>query len=107
MGAVVVVLSLLGGAVLYGYLAFPPPYAKKDLVRVFDWMVLFVCGLLCLFWFLDVRLSWQNSEYARLAIPIGMVGVLVIESVFLGIAFLVRNFWLFKPPSRPGGGFRF
>lgn len=106
MGAVIVVFFLLGGAVLYVYLAFPPFFPKKHLVRAFDWMVMFVCALLCLFWFLDLRLRFESTEYARLAIPIGLVGVLGIETVFLGIAFLLRNFWLFKPPSRPGGGFR-
>jgi hypothetical protein len=101
MGAVVVLLGIIGFMVLWAYLKFPPPYAKKKLVSVFDMMVLGVCAFICLMWILNVRGEYADTDtewWQALAV----LGALGIEIVFLGLCFLLRNFWVFRPPRRPG-----
>jgi hypothetical protein len=108
MGAIVVVLAIIGALVLFAYLKFPPAYADKKLVKVFDRMVMGVCGMLCLVWFINIRTTWMGTINDNWWQPIAIAGALGIEAVVLGICFLLRNFWIFKPPSRPGGrGFGF
>lgn len=107
MGAIIVVLAIIGAVVLFAYLKFPPPYATKKLVDTFNFMTLGVCAFLCLAFFLNLRSDWIGTINDKWWLPMGILGVLGIEIVFLGICFLLRNFWIFKPPRRPGSGFGF
>lgn len=104
MGAVIVVLAIIGFLVLFTYLKSPPPYADRKLVSVYNRMVMAVCALLCLAWFFNARADWMYAMNEKLWLPIAIAGALAIEIVFLGVCFLLRNFWIFKPPRRPGGG---
>jgi hypothetical protein len=103
MGVVIVVLAIIGLLVMFAYLKFPPPYANPKLVNVFDMMVLGVCAFLCLIWALNIRTTWMGTINDRWWQPVAIAGALGIEIAFLGICFLLRNFWVFKPPRRPGG----
>jgi amino acid transporter len=102
MGSVVLLLAILGFMVLFAYLKFPPPYANKKMVSTFDMMVLAVCTLLCVSWIFYMRGALINTTAERLWQPLAVVGALGIEIVFLGLCFVLRNFWVFKPPRRPG-----
>lgn len=104
MGAVIIVLAIIGLAVLFCYLKFPPPFAKPHLLGAFNKMVIAVCAFLCLIWFLYARGTWAGTAADQWWLPIGLAGALAIEICFLGLCFLLRNFWLFKPPRRPGSG---
>ncbi len=103
MGALVAVMGIVGFLVLLAYINFPPPYAKKKLVSVFDTMVLGVCAFICLMWVLNIRGSLANTADEQYLLPLSVAGAVGIEILFLGVCFLLRNFWVFKPPSRPGG----
>lgn len=103
MGTLIAVLSVIALLVLFAYLKFPPRYANEKTVGVFDKMVLAVCGVFCLLWFLNARSTWMGTADDKWWIPLGIAGALGIEIVFLGICFILRNFWVFKPPRRPGG----
>ena len=108
MGSVVVVLSIIGLIVLFAYLKFPPRYyANKKLVRVYDLMVMGVCALLILTWVLNLRAEWMDTVNEKWWEPMAIIGALGIEIILLGLFFILRNFWIFKPPRRPGGGFGF
>ena len=104
MGAVVLFLSVIGFLVLLVYLKFPPPYAKKNLVRAYDTMVLVVCAFICLMWFLNIRSALIDTDNEKWWQPLAIAGDLGIEIVFLGLCFLLRNFWVFRPRRRPGSG---
>lgn len=104
MGSVIVVMGIIGALVLVAYLQFPPAFANKKLVSVFDKMVLAVCALLCLAWFWNIRTTWMGTSNDKWWQPVALFGSLAIETTFLGVCFLLRNFWIFKPPRRPGGG---
>lgn len=107
MGAVVIVMAIIGFLVLFAYLKFPPPYADKKLVSTYNAMTMAVCGVLCIAWFFNIRTNWMDTVNDKWWLPVALIGALCIETVFLGVFFLIRNFWLFKPPRRPGGGFGF
>jgi hypothetical protein len=102
MGAVVLLLAIIGFLVLLAYLKFPPSYANKKLVSTFDKMVLAVCTLMCVSWIFYMRGGLINTAEESLWEPLGVLGALGIEIVFLSICFVLRNFWVFKPPRRPG-----
>lgn len=104
MGAVILLLLIIGGAVLFAYLKFPPPYANKKLVGTFDLMVLGVCAVLCLACFFSIREHMMGTTDDSLWQSFAVAGMLLIESVFLGLCFLLRNFFVFRPPRHPGRG---
>jgi uncharacterized membrane protein YjdF len=99
MGAAITLLGIIGIFVLVAYLKFPPAFAKKNLLGTFDTMVMGVCGFICLMWALDVRSNYGTQDWWG---ALAMGGALCIEIVFLGFCFLLRNFWVFRPPRRPG-----
>jgi hypothetical protein len=103
MGAVIIVLAVIGLLVLLVYLKFPPPFANAKTIGVYNNMVLGVCGVLCLLWFLNARATWMGTDADQWWVALGVAGALGIEIGFLSIALLLRNFWIFKPPRRPGG----
>lgn len=102
MGAVVLLFAVIGFIVLLAYLKFPPPYANKKAVNAFDWVVMAVCAIICLSWILDIRGELVHTTDEKLWEPLAVLGALGIEIVFLGVCFVLRNFWIFKPPRRPG-----
>jgi len=102
MGAVVMLLAIIGFMVLLAYLKFPPPYANKKMVGTFDAMVMGVCALLCVSWVLHMRGELVHTYEEKLWSPLAILGALGIEIVFLSLCFVLRNFWIFKPPRRPG-----
>src|SRR6266550_1769404 len=105
MGLVIVTLAVIGFLVLVVYLAFPPGYADPKLVGTYNMMVLGVCALFSLIWFLNARATWMGTEDDKWWFFLAISGSLAIEIVFLTLCFLLRNFWIFRPPRRPGGGF--
>jgi amino acid transporter len=104
MGALIVLTIIIGFFILLGYLNFPPAYANKKLVRAFDMMAVLVCAFICLMYVLKVHVLMADTRDDMWWEPKAAVGAVGIEAVFLGLCFLFRNFWVFKPPSRPGGG---
>lgn len=108
MTSIVLGLAVIGFLVLFAYLKLPPSYADKKLVSTYNIMVLIVCFVICLLLFLNIRADWMGSIRDKWWKPVAIIGVLSFEIVFLGICFLLRNFWVFKPPRRPGrDGFNF
>ncbi|MFH1157851.1 MAG: hypothetical protein V1721_03070 [Pseudomonadota bacterium] len=108
MASIIFGLAVIGFLVLFAYLKIPPRYADQRLVSVYNAMVLTVCFVLCLVFFLYIRANWMGSLDDKWWKPVAIMGSLAIEIVFLGICFLLRNFWVFKPPRRPGrDGFSF
>lgn len=102
MGAIIIAFGIVGFFVLFAYLKFPPSFADKKTVAVFDKMVLGVCAFLCLMGYLNIDTAVGVSPDLRK--PAAIALALGIEIIFLPICFILRNFFVFKPPRRPGGG---
>ncbi|MCK4945010.1 MAG: hypothetical protein KAI61_04850 [Alphaproteobacteria bacterium] len=108
MASIVFGLAVIGFLVLFAYLKIPPSYADQKLVSVYNTMVLAVCFVFCLVFFLYIRVNLMGSINDKWWKPVAIAGSLSIEIVFLGVCFVLRNFWIFKPPRRPGrDGFNF
>lgn len=105
MGPLVALLGIIGLCVLVVYLQFQPRYyPEKDKISVFNWMVLAVCALVCLTWIFMVKSNLEGGPSDKYWKPFAIGGALSFEIVFLGLCFVLRNFYVFKPPSRPGSG---
>jgi hypothetical protein len=102
MGTLIALLGLVGGMVLWAFFTFPPAYANKRAVNIFNWASVALCSMLCLIWVLNVNMMFTSPAIEKYRTFFLWGGGLCIESVFLLIFFLLRNFWIFKP-KHPGG----
>lgn len=102
MGTIIFVLGFIGLAVLWAFFAWPPEWANEKQVRVFNWSVVAACAMICMAWMLNISVIFDGEYIEKFRWPFAILSALGIEIVFLGIMFLLRNFWVFKPP-RPGG----
>jgi hypothetical protein len=62
--------------------------------------------MICFTFMLYIKsfLGMVSAEAAgKYKLAFELIGALGIESVWLLVMLLIRNFWLFKPPRRPGG----
>lgn len=101
MGPLIFLLFLTGGCCLWLFFSFPPQFARKSQVKVFNWMIIGVCFMVCAAWSLNVRsqlIGTVDAEYIR---PFAAAGSLGFINGFFGIGFLLRNFWIFKPKKGP------
>jgi hypothetical protein len=105
MGSVVGVLIFLGAAVAWAFFAFQPEFANKQQLKAFNWSVVGACAMICLAWVLNMSVLLSAEQLEKFRLPFALMGALGIEIVFLAVMFLLRNFWIFKPPKRPGDWF--
>lgn len=98
MESLVAFLAILGLMVLWIYFNFPPKNAEKNALFIFNLMVVFICVLLCGAWIWNVAAILGGSTDDKYVKPMAIAGALGIEVIFLGIAFVLRNFWIFKRP---------
>jgi hypothetical protein len=106
MGPLVGVLCFLGAAVAWSFFTFQPEYANKKALSVFNWSVMGAGAMIVIAFMLkiDVFLSGAPPEEAKkYKVAFEIAGALGVEICWLAIMFVIRNFWLFKPPRRPGG----
>lgn len=104
MGPLVGVLFFLGGAVLWAFFAFPPEYSNKKQISAFNWSVVGACAMICLAFTANMAVLFSPEQLQKFRIPLTLIGVLGIEIIFLSVMFVLRNFWIFRPPRRPKGG---
>jgi hypothetical protein len=106
MGPLIGLLIFIGAAIAWCFFTFQPEYANKKALSVFNWSVLGACAMMCMTFMFYIKgyLSAISSETAgKYKLAFELIGALGIESVWLLVMLLIRNFWLFKPPRRPGG----
>ena len=103
MGPLVAVLFFIGCIVVWAFFAFPPAYANEKSVSIFNWTVVGMGLFLGLLIFFNVGTIFTTPSYLEYKLPISLAAALGFNIVFLGVFFLLRNFWIFKPPRRPGG----
>ncbi len=104
MGPLVGVMCFLGAAIAWAFFAFQPEYANKRALSVFNWSVLGAGSMivLALMFNIDMFLN-MIPDAGKYKIGFEFAGALGVEVIWLSIMFLLRNFWIFKPPRRPGG----
>lgn len=94
-GPIIVLLAMFGIAILWCFFVFVPRTADKRLISVYNWTVLGVLVMICIpfCFYIDSFLPPSRKEYLR---DFAIMGCLGIEIVWLAIAFLLRNFWVFR-----------
>lgn len=103
MGPLIGLLVFLGAAVAWAFFAFQPEYANKRALSVFNWSVLAAGAMICAAWIFNMKVLLSEDILKKWKTPFEIVGALGIEVIWLTLMFLIRNFWLFKPPRRPTG----
>ncbi|MEZ0223884.1 MAG: hypothetical protein ACAH83_04970 [Alphaproteobacteria bacterium] len=103
MGPLIGLLCFIGAGIAWMYFAFQPEYANKRALSVFNWSVMGAGAMICLAWVLNMKMVLKGDDYAKFKTAFEVIGVLGIECGWLVLMFLIRNFWIFKPPRRPGG----
>lgn len=101
LGPLIAVLFILGAGAAWLFFAFPPPFANKKQVGVFNMTVLGVTALLCLAWAFNIKVALKGTPDEEFTTQVVLAGCLAIEFVFVGICFLLRNFWIFKQRRGP------
>jgi len=95
-------LLIIAAMAFVAYLQFPPQFADKHLVSVFNKFSGGLTVVLCVLFYLNGKMKLPFSEDLKELMAI--VFALFLELFLLVIFFIIRNFWMFKPPRRPGGG---
>lgn len=106
MGPLIGLLIFLGAAIAWSFFTFQPEYANKRALSVFNWSVLGAGALICIALMVNIKVFLVNispDAAAKYKVAFELAGALGVEIVWLTLMFLIRNFWLFKPPRRPGG----
>lgn len=103
MGPLIGLLCFIGAGIAWAFFAFQPEYANKRALSVFNWSVMGAGAMICLAWILNMKMVLGGEQYAKYKTAFQLIGVLGIECVWLTLMLLIRNFWIFKPPRRPGG----
>lgn len=94
-GPIIILLAIIGAAIATCFFIYPPKFANKKQISVYNWTVIFILVMICLpfCFYVDSLLPPQRKEYLR---DFTIIGCLGIEIVWISIAFLARNFWVFK-----------
>lgn len=103
MGPLVALLICLGVFVAWAFFSFQPEWANKRALSIFNWTVMLACLMISTAAGFNVKAIFGQVAFEKYRLPLIAVASLGIEITFLTVMFLLRNFWIFKPPRRPGG----
>lgn len=104
MGPTIVVMMMLAGLAIYGFLKFVPYHDRPEQVKAYNMMVLGVDALLSTSWYFAITFDLMNKSAQKYTPLLAVGGACLITIVFLFVFFLIRNFWMFKsntPTWRP------
>ncbi|MCP4354408.1 MAG: hypothetical protein GY793_02005 [Proteobacteria bacterium] len=97
---ILLVAFIAGIMAVFFFVEFSPKYANKHQVSVFNKTVLAVVTVFCIIAFFQGQ---QNLPFSTLMNTMVAAFIsLATEVVLLFFFLLLRNFWIFKPPKRPG-----
>lgn len=103
MGPLVALLICVGVFVAWAFFSFQPEWANKRALSIFNWSVIAACLMVSAAAAFNVQVIFGPAAYAKYRAPLVAISGLGVEIGFLTVMFLLRNFWIFKPPRRPGG----
>ncbi len=102
MGPIILFLILMAGFCTLVFFKWPPEYYKeKKVISVYNWSVMGLSAMVCGAWIFKTYALYNTDPRWKLIASGGALGLLC---VILLVAFLARNFWIFRAP-RQGGFF--
>lgn len=96
LGTLAVFLTLVALAAAWVFFTFPPAYADKKKVKVFNMTILAVSVMLSFVYLLDISMWIKGPQVADYRMMFSLVGVAGIFSAMFIVMFLVRNFYIFR-----------
>ncbi len=100
MGPLVALLGFVGAIIAWAYFAWQPPYANKKQLSVFNWSVMAAMVMICISWIANMSVWLSDDSVEKFRVSFAAGGAIGIEIVFLSFMFVVRNYWIFKPPRQ-------
>ncbi|MGM0423198.1 MAG: hypothetical protein ACQEQL_08910 [Pseudomonadota bacterium] len=95
-GFVIVAMLVLAAVMVWAFFTFSPEYHDKKALKVFNWSILGVIGMICLAFSLkSYALLSGSSREEFLPILLFLLNMMII-AVGLMIGFLLRNFFIFR-----------
>lgn len=104
VGAFVFLLGILGFLALWAFFSFQPKFVNERQLKVFNWTVVAMCAMFCLGLTAFIYVELSPETRGDFFVPIAVAACLAAEIVFFTIGLLLRNFWIFSAPRRPGRG---
>ena len=80
-----------------------PKYAEERALSIINNSILAVAVIVCVAFFIKIYVSMQGTINDGWWKPVAVCGSMLIISGFTFFGMLIRNFWIFKAPKRPGG----
>ena len=103
MGPIIVFLILMTALAVFAYFRWPPEYYKdKKAISVYNWSVMALACMVSIAWIFKTKATLAGTINDYWWKPLAFGGALGIVALILAVAFLARNFWIFKPPGNRG-----
>lgn len=103
MGPIILFLILMAALCVYAYFKWPPPYFQdKRAISVYNNAVMVLTTMVATAWIFKTRATLAGTINDYWWKPVAFGGALGIIAIILIIAFVARNFWIFKPPRQGG-----
>jgi hypothetical protein len=103
LAPLIALLIVSGFMVVFVFFRFQPEVttAGKSSLSIFNWTVTGVCAMLCAAWALGVRAQLLYTVDEHWIPQVQAAGALAIINFFYFMGFVLRNFWIFRPPKGP------
>lgn len=101
LAPLIALLLLSGFMLVFVFFRFQPETLNKGSLSIFNWTITGVCAMVCAAWALGVRAQLAGSIDEHWIPQVQAAGALAIVNVFYFLGFVLRNFWIFKPPKGP------
>jgi len=92
------VIIIMATLALLAYISFSPQYAEPKALAAFNKATIIVIVALTILFYLNGKTLLPLSSDLKEIMSV--IFAFLFELVLVTILFVVRNFWLFKPPKR-------
>jgi len=94
----IMVVLIMASLAAFAYWSFSPKYVDEKAVAVFNRASMMVVVLLTVLFYLNGKTMLPLSDSLREIMS--LIFAFCFELFLLVLLFVVRNFWIFKPPRR-------
>jgi len=95
-GFVISAMLILAAVMVWAFFTFSPEYNDQKAIKVYNWSILGVIGMICLaFSFKSFALLNGSSHEEFLPILLFLLNMMII-AIGLMAGFLIRNFFIFR-----------
>jgi hypothetical protein len=100
--AVIIMLIGLTAVSSYCFFKFLPDIDNKPALKAFNISIVIVAFLFAGAWAFRLKGNLVGTDFESLYGVIAFGGIMLIYNFVIGVAFVMRNYWIFRPTRRPG-----